>query len=133
MSSNESKMVLVYRKDLKTRRGKEMAQAGHGYTAWITRRLSPVKYMGTIRCTVELSPAEAEWLSSSFAKVCLQVEDEAELRAIYGAAKRAGLEAHLIIDSGRTEFKGVPTATCVGIGPDYSSKIDPITGHLKLY
>jgi PTH2 family peptidyl-tRNA hydrolase len=38
----------------------------------------------------------------------------------------------LIIDSGKTEFGGVPTKTCLAIGPDYSEKIDKVTGNLKL-
>ena len=44
-----------------------------------------------------------------------------------------GLEVHLIEDSGLTEFHGQVTPTCVAIGPDYSEKIDPITGNLQLY
>jgi PTH2 family peptidyl-tRNA hydrolase len=50
---------------------------------------------------------------------------------IYNKAKEAGLEVHIITDSGRTEFKE-PTKTCLAIGPDLSEKIDTITGHLKL-
>jgi PTH2 family peptidyl-tRNA hydrolase len=38
----------------------------------------------------------------------------------------------LIIDSGLTEFGGVPTKTCVAIGPDIDAKIDVLTKHLKL-
>ena len=38
----------------------------------------------------------------------------------------------LCVDAGRTEFHGVPTATCCAIGPDWPERIDPITGHLKL-
>lgn len=58
---------------------------------------------------------------------------EVELLDIYEKAKAAGLEAHLIVDAGLTEFAGVATATAVGIGPDFSEKIDAVTGGLKLY
>jgi len=38
----------------------------------------------------------------------------------------------LITDSGKTEFHGQPTRTCLAIGPDVADKIDPITGQLEL-
>ena len=84
------------------------------------------------------SAAELEWMveipgEKNFKKVLCRVDTEDELKEIYERAKAAGLEAHLIIDSGATEFHGVPTATTVGIGPDYDERIDPITGKLELY
>jgi PTH2 family peptidyl-tRNA hydrolase len=39
---------------------------------------------------------------------------------------------YLCVDSGRTEFHGVLTPTCCAVGPDFSERVDPITGHLKL-
>ena len=51
---------------------------------------------------------------------------------IHDKALEAGLEVHLITDSGRTEFHGQPTRTCLAIGPDEADKIDAITGHLQL-
>jgi hypothetical protein len=33
---------------------------------------------------------------------------------------------------GRTEFGGVPTKSCLAMGPDEYERIDAITGHLKL-
>ena len=58
---------------------------------------------------------------------------EQELLAVYARALRAGLVVHLITDGGLTEFGGVPTRTCLGIGPDYDDRIDPVTGDLELY
>jgi PTH2 family peptidyl-tRNA hydrolase len=52
--------------------------------------------------------------------------------AILDKAIDLGLEVHLITDSGRTEFHGQPTRTCLAIGPDEASKIDQVTGHLEL-
>ena len=71
-------------------------------------------------------------MKGSFAKVCVRVNSEEELMDIHDKAKAAGLEVHLITDSGRTEFKGVPTKTCLAIGPDEAEKIDTITGELTL-
>ena len=38
----------------------------------------------------------------------------------------------LITDAGHTEFHGVPTRTCLAIGPAWSDEIDAITGGLQL-
>jgi PTH2 family peptidyl-tRNA hydrolase len=43
------------------------------------------------------------------------------------------LVVHLITDRGLTEFGGVPTRTCLAVGPDYDDLIDPVTGGLELY
>jgi PTH2 family peptidyl-tRNA hydrolase len=60
------------------------------------------------------------------------VDSEEELMEIHDKAVAAGLEVHLITDSGRTEFHGEPTRTCLAIGPDEADRIDDITGHLQL-
>ena len=127
--SNEryTKQVIVMRKDLKMRRGKEIAQGSHASMAFLTRQLPS----GTD--TVQLSDEAREWMDKHFTKVCLQAESEAELMDIYEKAKEKGLEVHLITDSGRTEFNGVPTKTCLAIGPNYADRIDEVTSHLKLY
>jgi PTH2 family peptidyl-tRNA hydrolase len=82
---------------------------------------------------IPLTDAEKEWLDNSYAKICLVVNSEEELMAVHQKALDAGLESNLITDSGRTEFNGVPTKTCLAIGPDYCEKIDPITSNLTLY
>ena len=68
----------------------------------------------------------------AFAKVCVRCNSEEELMAINDKAIEVGLEVHLITDSGRTEFHGQPTRTCLAIGSDEASTIDQITGHLEL-
>ena len=78
------------------------------------------------------STALEEWLTTNFKKITVYVNSEEELVDIYQKAKDAGLLAALIVDSGLTEFKGVPTKTAVAIGPAYDDEIDPITGHLPL-
>ena len=129
------------RHDLGMRRGKQIAQGSHASMAFITRRIgkalkTPERRVmfGTTKLSdfVPLSDVEKEWLESSFAKVCVRVDSEIELREIFARAEAADLEVVMITDSGKTEFHGKPTPTCVAIGPDYAEKIDPITGHLKL-
>ena len=62
----------------------------------------------------------------------MRVDSEEELMAVHDKAVAAGLVVHLITDSGKTEFHGVPTRTCLAIGPDEADKIDPVTGALQL-
>jgi PTH2 family peptidyl-tRNA hydrolase len=129
--SDAVKQVIVIRRDLKMRRGKEIAQGAHAAMAFLTRRLTWTE--GETEARLTTSPAEFAWLTSSFRKVTLQVASEEELLDVYERALAAGLVVYLITDSGLTEFAGVPTRTCLAIGPDYDDKIDPITGDLALY
>ncbi|MGO8891589.1 MAG: aminoacyl-tRNA hydrolase [Streptosporangiaceae bacterium] len=128
-----TKQVIVIRRDLRMRRGKEIAQGAHASMAWLAerviQRMTPVGRVDH----VELSEAERAWLDSSFRKVTVKVGSEQELLAVYEKALEAGLVAHLVTDRGLTEFGGVPTRTCLGIGPDYDDLIDPVAGDLELY
>ena len=54
------------------------------------------------------------------------------LRSPLTAAQESKLPCSLITDAGLTEFNGVPTNTCIAIGPWDPAEIDKITGHLKL-
>jgi PTH2 family peptidyl-tRNA hydrolase len=112
------KQVIVIRKDLKMRRGKEVAQGAHASMKVVLENLE--------------NPLVQEWLDEAFTKVCVSVDSEEELFSIYDEAKTSGIIAAIITDSGLTEFAGVPTVTCAAIGPDWSDKIDLVTGHLKL-
>ena len=122
------KQVIVMRHDLKMRRGKQIAQGAHASMSFLTRRL---QNKGCIRID-EFSPNAQAWIMGAFAKVCVGCNSEEELMAIHDKAIEMGLEVHLIIDSGRTEFHGQPTRTCLAIGPDEASKIDQVTGQLQL-
>lgn len=122
------KQVIVMRHDLKMRRGKQIAQGAHASMAFLTRRLQS-------HSSISLAdfPTHAQtWILGSFAKVCVRCNSEEELMAIHDKALELGLEVHLITDSGRTEFHGQPTRTCLALGPDDASKIDEVTGHLEL-
>jgi peptidyl-tRNA hydrolase, PTH2 family len=127
-----TKQVIVIRKDLNMRRGKEIAQGSHASMAFITKNLrfnSNEKHFASI-C---FKNSELEWLESSFRKITCSVDSLEELQKLHELAKAAGIESNIITDSGFTEFNGVPTITCLAIGPDYDDKIDPITSELKLY
>jgi PTH2 family peptidyl-tRNA hydrolase len=129
MTERPVKQVIVIRRDLRMRRGKEIAQGAHAAMAWLTRRM----VFGDASASVNLSAAEMDWLAGGSRKVTVTVTSEEQLMTVYEKARAAGLVAELITDSGRTEFHGVPTPTSVGIGPDYDDVIDPVTGDLDLY
>ncbi|MEM6688951.1 MAG: aminoacyl-tRNA hydrolase [Planctomycetota bacterium] len=122
------KQVIVMRHDLKMRRGKQIAQGAHASMAFLSNRLNTSDSVSL----ADFTDAQRAWLTGSFAKVCCRVDSEEELLDIERLAKEAGLEVHLITDSGKTEFHGVPTNTCLAIGPDVVDKIDAITGDLQL-
>lgn len=122
------KQVIVMRHDLKMRRGKQIAQGAHASMSFMCRRLQE---KGSVSFN-DFSEVERAWLTGTFAKVCCRVDSEEELMEIHDKALGAGLEVHLITDSGKTEFHGEPTNTCLAIGPDEADKIDAITGNLQL-
>jgi PTH2 family peptidyl-tRNA hydrolase len=127
MESSEEptpKQVIVMRRDLGMRRGKEIAQGAHASMIWLAFRIRQPGYTFT--------EAERRWLEGRFTKVCVRVDSEEELLAIVQRAQESGLSVHLCVDAGRTEFHGVPTPTCCAVGPDLPERIDPITGQLTL-
>lgn len=132
---SEAKQVIVMRKDLNMRKGKMCAQAAHASMAFLTRNLFRERtreYPGIGYFHISLSEAATAWIEGRFTKICVSVDSERELLDIHTNALEAGLNSQLIVDAGLTEFGGVPTRTCLAIGPDWSDKIDEVTGHLPL-
>jgi PTH2 family peptidyl-tRNA hydrolase len=126
------KQVILIRKDLKMRRGKEIAQGSHAAMEFLVTRIR--RHLNeNANISIDVNADEAAWLSKGMAKVCLQVSSEQELLDYHESALRHGLNSFLIRDSGRTEFAGTPTLTACAIGPASVSRIDAVTGDLTLY
>ena len=125
------KQVILIRKDLKMRRGKEIAQGSHASMEFLVSRLRSAEQAGVVN--LELESSEISWLREGTRKICLQVSSEQQLLDIHEKALGHGLKSHLIRDSGKTEFGGIPTLTACAIGPDSSDEIDAVTGDLGLY
>lgn len=138
------KQVIVWRKDLKVRLGKKMAQAAHA-------SMAPILHMmeldgGTDGNSVAWIIEDEELFSpftmyklGAFKKIVVSVDNEEELIHLYNRIKQHSHHFHneklpvaLITDSGLTEFNGIPTNTCIGIGPYYSNTIDVYTKDLPL-
>ncbi|WP_455212367.1 aminoacyl-tRNA hydrolase [Kaarinaea lacus] len=126
------KQVILIRKDLKMRRGKEIAQGSHASMEFLVSQLRQC-LIDNADLTVALNEKEKKWISEGMAKVCLQVNSELQLLDYHNKAKSHGIKSYLIRDSGRTEFKGNPTLTACAIGPDEVDQVDAITGDLNLY
>ncbi len=129
------KQVIVMRKDLNMRKGKMAAQAAHASMLVLLNMMYRLKgeYYTDLTLLVHKNSPLGEWLlTETFKKICVSVDSEQELLDIYQKALDNGIPAALITDSGLTEFNGVPTKTCIAIGPEEDEKIDLITGHLKL-
>lgn len=130
------KEFIVDGKKVTPRKGKYIAQGSHSSLKAIVDKFET--YINsdahvTYSLHTEQDTALFDWLTGSFTKICCVVDTEEELLEVYNKAKEAGLICSLIVDSGRTEFNGVPTTTCCAVGPAWSDELEPITGNLKLF
>lgn len=114
------------------RTGKYIAQGSHASVGALLA-LGGLDESGENFVIPMSNPFVKDWITHRFKKVTLYVTTDEELREIHENALKAGLSSVLIQDAGLTEFKGVPTLTAVGIGPDDAEKIDTVTGHLPLF
>lgn len=132
----KAKQVLIWRNDVVNNKGKKVgagkiaAQMSHASVG----ALLSVAEMTSNKLIIDLSKDNylKTWLQQEFTKICVKCQDEKELVELYNRAKKAGLPCTLITDAGHTEFDGIPTKTCVGIGPGNPVEIDKITKGLSL-
>lgn len=119
---SDYKMVLVMRKDLNMRKGKMAAQASHAAVSMVTELLSSKEGQKVVQ----------KWMGEGQTKICVGIESEAALVDLAGRAEYAEVPHVIITDAGRTEFNGVPTVTCMAVGPGKIKEMDALTGDLKL-
>ena len=135
-------MMIVMRRDLKMRKGKIAAQAGHACIEAVLMALKKEDRLGELEMTAEgmaLKTADkpatplSDWFEYGCAKVCVYVDSEEALCAIAEKAREKGILAAVITDAGMTEFHGVPTKTCLALEPLPTEIADELTGNLPLY
>ena len=126
----ETKQVIVVRKDLNMRRGKEISQGAHASVSFLAAEFLAMEEGNLVRTNSQVIHI---WLESGMKKICVSVNSEQDLLEIHNAALEAQLFSHLIRDSGQTEFRGIETLTACAIGPNKAEEIDQVTGHLDLY
>lgn len=128
--NDKYKQVIVVRKDLNMRKGKLAAQVAHASVGSLTKFMyKNDEYMNIY---IPKDTPMYSWLKGRFVKIVVSCDSELELFTIKSSAEAEGLLTVLITDAGLTEFDGVPTNTCLAIGPDEEEKINKITSHLKL-
>ena len=110
------KQVIILRKDLKMSVGKQVSQACHASIAAFLKTDNKIR---------------EEWIDEGMKKVVLKVSSEKELKDFAKLAKKEKISSAIINDAGLTQIEP-GTATALGIGPANDSKIDKITGKLKL-
>jgi PTH2 family peptidyl-tRNA hydrolase len=138
----KAKMMIVMRRDLKMRKGKIAAQAGHACIEAILMALRKEDRMNDFELTAdgmtlknegrEATPL-SDWFAYGCAKVCVYVDSEEALCGIAEKAREMGILAAVITDAGMTEFHGVPTKTCLALEPLPTEIADALTGALPLY
>ena len=141
-SSYLAKQMIVMRRDLRMRKGKIAAQAGHACVEAVLMALVREGRAADLRATESwawLEHAEGDaspltdWFDAGVAKVCVYVDSEEELLGLAARGRELGFAVALVRDAGHTEFHGEPTFTCLAFEPLPAEKIDPLTGELPLY
>ncbi len=147
VSSYKAKQLIVMRRDLKMRKGKIAAQAGHACVEAVLMALAREDRLGDVSLSYDEdgeptwivvddhgdpSPL-TDWFLYGVAKVCVYVDSEEALLDIAQQGRDQGFLVALIRDAGLTEFHGEATYTCLAFEPLRAEDIDPITGDLPLY
>lgn len=138
------KQVIVVNKSLNMSPGKLGAMVAHGATSffceWFKRNVITSNetyndYLITPNARVD-KELFAQWISGSFTKIVLEVEDDAAMKTIIEKAHEYGMvnrqDFFNIVDES-TEFLDIPQWAVIAFKPMEAEKIDPITGELNLY
>lgn len=134
-----AKQIIVFRHDLlkgehALRKGKIAGQVAHASLGALLKSFT--KTENEIGCTYSLEFLKGScmdsWLNGIFTKVVVYVENEKELLELQKKCDEKGLPNALITDAGNTEFHGIPTVTCLGIGPCWNDDFIGLTDNLKL-
>lgn len=112
---NEIKQVIIVRKDLNMSKGKIASQCCHACLNAYEKSYPSIRKI---------------WKEQGEKKIILAVDNLDELLKIKKSAQKLKIPLFLVKDAGKTELEE-GTITCLALGPDYSSKIDKITGKLK--
>jgi len=115
----EYKQVILVRIDLKMGTGKKCAQSCH----------ASVSASDLVR--VQNKTIWKNWKNSGQKKVVLKIQTMDQLKELLIKLDSNEIPYFVVRDAGLTQLTS-GTTTAVGIGPVLSTKIDKITGHLKL-
>ncbi|KAJ6830364.1 putative peptidyl-tRNA hydrolase 2 [Iris pallida] len=117
--SEELKMVLVVRQDLRMGLGKIASQCAHAATGMYSELLQSHRLL--LR----------QWEQYGQAKIVLSCKNQQEMNRLKEAADRCGLPTFVVADAGRTQIQA-GSRTVLAIGPGNKQAIDSVTGKLRL-
>ena len=130
---NDTKQVIVIRKDLKMRKGKMVSQGSHASGKVFFDRGSIITNEGGTRVLcIPLTDGMEEWVENIFTKIVCSVNSLEELIELFDLARKLDIPCSLIQDVGLTEFNGVPTYTAIAVGPAKNEDVDKVTKGLPL-
>ncbi len=117
--TEEYKLVVLVRNDLKMGKGKIAAQVGHA----------------AVECALFSEKKDKKsfdaWYKGGQKKVVLRVDSMEELDKYRMIASSNNIHIAVITDAGRTQVEP-GSVTCMGLGPAPTSELDRITGELKM-
>jgi PTH2 family peptidyl-tRNA hydrolase len=119
---DEYKMVILIRSDLGMSPGKMASQCVHAALGCVRQFTSAMPYQTKLQA----------WESTGEKVVCLRCDTLAEMQTFLNVARTQNIPVHAVRDAGRTEI-APGSITCLAIGPDTTTRIDGVTGTLRLY
>lgn len=111
------KCVVIIRNDLKISKGKVIAQTSHGIVNMI------------LNCNKNKI---SNWRDNGEKIVSVKVNDITTMLKVIEISERKGVYNYMVVDAGHTEVQPNTPTVCI-IGPDTDTKIEKLTGQLKLY
>lgn len=122
------KQTIVFRKDLNCRKGKIAAQVGHASMKVFFDRMKKSDSGYICNFTEEME----EWKNGAFTKIVLGCDSIEDIYDLQKKADSLNIPNAVIVDNGTTEFGGVPTVTCIAIGPCQADVVENLTSKFPL-
>jgi peptidyl-tRNA hydrolase len=123
------KQVILVRRDLKMKKSHVASLVAKASTEFF---LANDESARGDTLSVRLTPEETDWINSGSIRIVLGVGSETSLKNLTFKAELAGLQCYPVDGKIFDDDEGPVETLCVAIGPDEASKIDEITGNLKL-
>lgn len=133
------KMWILVRKDLNMRKGKMIAQSGHGVLEGLfgdvmnslATALDQNPDAEHVTAKLEMQATIIKWWTTGQTKITIGAKSEQDLFDTQKAVNDRGIRAIIIQDNGLTEFKGKTYTVCV-LGPCRPSQVKDITDKFDL-
>lgn len=122
------KQTIIMRKDLNMRKGKMCAQASHASMKVFFDRMIKSESGYICSFTQEME----EWKNGAFTKIVLGCDSIEDIYDLQKKADSLNIPNAIITDNGTTEFGGIPTVTCIALGPCSAEIVENLTSKYTL-